>query len=201
MPMLLYGNGSISGATSMPSNIQFGGTVGVTGALNTSSTFTSTGALTPSGGIAFPAAQYSSADANTLDDYEEGTWTPSISFGGGTTGITYASRSGGYIKIGAQVTVWGYISLSNKGSSTGTGYITGFPFTNANASGRAEGATVAFNYWNTFSSNVIPLAYLQNNSTQAYMLNGAPSQNIGALADTVFMNGSSVYFNCVYSTV
>lgn len=43
MPMLLYGNGMISGATSMPTNVQFGGTVGVTGALNTSSTLSASG--------------------------------------------------------------------------------------------------------------------------------------------------------------
>ena len=38
MVMVLAGNGSITGVTSMPTNVQFGGTVGVTGAMNTSST-------------------------------------------------------------------------------------------------------------------------------------------------------------------
>jgi hypothetical protein len=46
-------------------------------------------------GITFPATQVPSADANTLDDYEEGTWTPTIVNGGGTI-----SGTGRYIKVG-----------------------------------------------------------------------------------------------------
>lgn len=85
-----------------------------------------------SGQIGFPATQVSSADANTLDDYEEGTWTPGISIGSGTTGITYSSQTGYYTKIGNVVTVRGRIALTAKGSLTGIIYITGLPFTVAN---------------------------------------------------------------------
>ena len=42
-----------------------------------------------------------------FDDYEEGTWTPGMAFGGGSSGITYSSRSGSYVKIGRFV----YLSL------------------------------------------------------------------------------------------
>jgi hypothetical protein len=60
------------------------------------------------------------AAANALDDYEEGTWTPTISFGGASVGVTYAaSRAGQYTKIGRQVTATAYILLTNKGTSTG----------------------------------------------------------------------------------
>ncbi len=63
------------------------------------------GAATPStsgAGITFPATQSASTDANTLDDYEEGTYTPTLtSTGGGTP--TYAVRVGVYTKIGASV--------------------------------------------------------------------------------------------------
>jgi hypothetical protein len=68
------------------------------------------------------------AAANALDDYEEGTWTLGLSFGGGTTGIAYSANSGTYTKIGRQVTVNGYIALSSKGSSAGSVAITGLPF-------------------------------------------------------------------------
>jgi hypothetical protein len=54
-------------------------------------------------GIKFPATQVPSADANTLDDYEEGTWTPAFSVGGiSGTSIAY---TGTYTKIGRVVTV------------------------------------------------------------------------------------------------
>jgi hypothetical protein len=84
--------------------------------------------LVKSGGIQFPATQVPSADANTLDDYEEGAWTPALTFVGGNTGITYTTRQGRYTKIGNKVTIWAHIHLSSKGSSVGFASITGIPF-------------------------------------------------------------------------
>jgi hypothetical protein len=69
-----------------------------------------------------------SAD-NALDDYEEGTWTMNISFGGASVGVIYSNNTGSYTKIGRKVTVIGYMTLTNKGSSTGIAIITGLPFT------------------------------------------------------------------------
>jgi hypothetical protein len=57
-------------------------------------------------GITFPASQSASSNANTLDDYEEGDWTPAFLSDGGTTGTTtVTNRWGRYVKIGRQVTV------------------------------------------------------------------------------------------------
>ena len=44
-----------------------------------------------------------------LDDYEEGTWTPSLNFGGGSTGMAYSNQSGSYTKVGRLVYVNGII--------------------------------------------------------------------------------------------
>jgi hypothetical protein len=80
-------------------------------------------------GISFPATQSAQSDANTLDDYEEGTWTPVIR-GGTTAGTTtYASnRNGRYTKVGNIVTVQFTVGWTN---ATGTGAleISGLPFT------------------------------------------------------------------------
>jgi len=80
-------------------------------------------------GISFPSTQVASSDANTLDDYEEGTWTPTITFGGAAVGVTYTTQSGTYTKIGNLVTVTYDLILSAKGSSTGAVRITNLPFT------------------------------------------------------------------------
>ena len=72
------------------------------------------------------------AAANALDDYEEGTWTMGVSFGGASVGVTYGLNTGKYTKIGRQVTVTGYLTLTSKGSSTGSAKITGLPFTITN---------------------------------------------------------------------
>ena len=82
----------------------------------------------PYGQIKFPATQNASSDANTLDDYEEGTWTPS--YNGGLTGITYGSvRNGYYRKIGSQVTIWFGIMSDGLTVTTSSLNISGLPFT------------------------------------------------------------------------
>jgi len=80
------------------------------------------------------------AAANALDDYEEGTFTPTIEFGGASVGITYFDRQGNYTKIGRQVTCTMYIALTAVGSSTGNATITGLPFTCANLNRGTVGA-------------------------------------------------------------
>jgi tetrahydromethanopterin S-methyltransferase subunit B len=68
-----------------------------------------------------------------LDDYEEGTFTPTVTFGGASTGIQYhpSRRNGFYTKVGNLVTYSIHIQLTNKGSSTGELLIEGLPFTSA----------------------------------------------------------------------
>jgi hypothetical protein len=115
----------------------FGGISGVTtdGTRLTASTTIGVGGATPStsgAGITFPATQSTSSNANTLDDYEEGTWTPTITFGGGSTGITYNTTYTGatYTKIGNRVCLSGYVILTNKGSSAGRASVSNLPFAN-----------------------------------------------------------------------
>jgi len=89
------------------------------------------GSTTATGtGIAFPATQSASSDANTLDDYEEGTWTPVI-VGSSTAGTgTYSVQNGRYTKIGNRVYFGVYCIWS---AHTGTGDMTmgGLPFTSS----------------------------------------------------------------------
>jgi hypothetical protein len=103
---------------------------------------------TPSlNGITFPATQVASADANTLDDYEEGTWTPTVAFGGNSVSQTYNTQTGNYTKIGRQVFVQCFVNMSDKGSSTGDATITGLPFT-SNSGGTANNGGSMAGYFN-----------------------------------------------------
>lgn len=54
-----------------------------------------------------------------MNDYKEATWTPALTFGGGSTGITYDSQVGRYTRIGNTVFFKVYLDLSSKGSSAG----------------------------------------------------------------------------------
>ena len=83
-------------------------------------------------GIAFPATQSASSNANTLDDYEEGTWTPTITDGTNAASGYGSIREGRYVKIGNRVFIW--VAVTKNGSVGMTGgngaRITGLPFTN-----------------------------------------------------------------------
>jgi hypothetical protein len=91
-------------------------------------------ALASGQGINFGASSNAAGmTSETLNDYEEGAFTPVLRFGGNSVGITYSSQQGRYTKIGNMVTVTVSIRLSSKGSSTGVATISGLPFT-ANSS-------------------------------------------------------------------
>lgn len=123
------------------------------------------GTGTPLGKIAFPATQSASADANTLDDYEEGTWTPVIGGTGGASAHTYVTQAGRYVKVGKLVHCQVNVSLSSLASITGTVQITGLPFTSANSAARS---TVLFGYFANMTTNWIWLTgVVDSNATTA----------------------------------
>ena len=100
-------------------------TVDGSGNISTPNTFTSTGAITGTGGIYLGGT----AASNLLDDYEEGTFTPGWTGSTGAPTISYTEQHGYYIKVGDLVTVWGYILVSSISGGTGQVWITGLPFT------------------------------------------------------------------------
>ena len=61
-------------------------------------------------------------------------FTPSLSFGGASTGITYTTQTGYAARDGNLVYFSLKILLANKGSATGAAKVTGLPFTSANLS-------------------------------------------------------------------
>ncbi len=88
--------------------------------------------LETEGHVQFPATQVPSANANALDEYEEGTFTPALNLGGAAVGMTYTEQLGTYTRIGRMVQYQVKIVLSAKGSSTGSASVVGWPFS-ANA--------------------------------------------------------------------
>lgn len=76
----------------------------------------STAATIDTHGIKF---QGDTAANNALDDYDQGTWNPTVAFGGSSTGVAYNERQGIYVKIGNLVWASFVMSLTNNGSGTG----------------------------------------------------------------------------------
>ena len=135
------------------------------------------GGATPStsgAGITFPATQSSSSDANTLDDYEEGTWTPTLA---NATGVTYTTQSGKYTKVGNLVTVSLYLKVSAATANSLAIFINGLPFTSS--SSFDSGAYIARQ--SSFNTNLgDTLNILANNTAIGFYANTGGNRNLNS---------------------
>ena len=142
-------------------------------ARNASSSYPEIARFRSAGGLAFNG---DTADANALDDYEEGTWTPV--FGASTTDPVYGTSVdpyGRYTRVGNQVTCWGLI-IVNSVSSNGTGnwYVEGFPFTAASQSYSSSGVIG----YNDVLTNEVNKLYMTGFQTYAQIIpNGVTQAN------------------------
>ena len=105
--------------------------------------------FTNNGNLQFPSGQgidfsptAGTGTSELLDDYEEGTWTPVLNFGGADSGIAYSSSVGRYTKIGRMVYSSFSIILSNKGTSTGSVAVVGSPFANYDSKQNNAGTVI-----------------------------------------------------------
>jgi hypothetical protein len=139
------------------------------------------------GQLVFPAAQNASADANTLDDYEEGTWTPSI---GGTA--TYTARPARYIKMGRSVTVECTVHINAVGSGN-VGNITGLPFT------AGADAALSVGFWGGSATNYVSMtAYVSSGGTTISLFGITAAGNTMGAGATYFANGSFIVLGGTY---
>ena len=149
------------------------------------------------GNVAFPATQSASADANTLDDYEEGTWTPAFAFGGTFNG-SYDTQVGTYTKVGRSVTASCWIDLSAKGSTTGTASVTGLPFTSLNVSSAMSSAVIGYTLSIVFDGTLMQT--LQPNASTLLVQHGSDAGALGTISNTGFANTSRLAMSITYFT-
>ena len=136
---------------------------------STVATFNANGIALPSGlGIDFSATSDGSGTTTSelLDDYEEGTFTPS--FTGGTSGSGYTRQVGEYTKVGRLVTFT--LTIDGDGGLTGTATaieIGGLPFTSRNV---PENGGAQYTYPGNFDTTNDRRFWLvaQNNTTLSY---------------------------------
>ena len=106
--------------------------------------------LEGNGGIKFPGTQGASSDANTLDDYEEGTWTPALASASAT--FTTESANGFYTKVGDLVHISLWIKTTAvSGTTSNSLEINGLPFTTKNTTNYFDAMTPSYVYG--FDSN------------------------------------------------
>ena len=109
----------------------------------------------------------SATSSNLLDDYEEGTWTPTWS--SGFTSISYGLQRASYTKVGNVVSVQADIKFT--GTSAGAAlYLSGLPFTSGSTgNGFAAGSgTISYITISTYANNANPTLYVQQGNTYIY---------------------------------
>ena len=148
-------------------------------------------------GITFPATQSASSDANTLDDYEEGTWTPSIQLA--SSSASYPStRNGSYTKIGNCVYFWGNIVFTASAGITITN-ITGLPFnTNGYTSWYPGPAMTNFYFVDLGSGGTMLGAYYNNGANSMHL--HCCGNNTNQLAPLTTSNTMELRFEGHYTT-
>lgn len=148
------------------------------------------------GQIKFPSSQLPSSDANTLDDYEEGTWSPTLFSSGYTLGFAY--QNGWYVKIGQFVWLGGTVGVNSKsGSGTSTVFVSNLPF--QSAAGQAnEISALTIGYSSAFSSVYPTTGYLVQGTSSVILqaitvAAGSQSVNGSHLTTSSYMNFTIAY--------
>jgi len=128
------------------------------------------------------------ASANLLDDYEEGTWTPTVSEG------TITAEHAWYIKVGKLVTVSAKLDAPTDNSDGGAFYVNGLPFTSKNTSHTSMGSMMG-----DYISGGPYFPYISDNSTDMRFF----AQTSGGFSNLRYVDTSSttsIYFTITYHT-
>ena len=143
------------------------------------------------GQIAFPAGAVPSADPNTIDDYEEGTFTPTMKFGG--TDVDMAGTFlGSYVKVGVSFVGNLAITLTNKGTSNGIVTIRNLPFTSGAANASAP-------MWiDSISFADYPQATINTANTRVTLTEVTNAGVRTSLTDANFVNASRIEMGLAY---
>ena len=143
----------------------------------------------------------SATASNLLDDYEEGTWTPAYSAGGGFS-ATYAKQIGNYTKIGNKVTCWITLFTNTVSLTSGANLtISGLPF--ASLSGDAQtdySGTIGRNY--RWSSDIdLHATVSQGNSSVTLYYQASNASNLLPAQTSQLTSGSNGYYNNIDITI
>jgi hypothetical protein len=162
-------------------------------------TCVSVGNATPAStgaGITFPASQSASTDANTLDDYEEGTWTPTITGSSSNPTVTYTAQTGFYTKIGRMVSIQGRVGLSARTGGGGNLRISGLPF--ANGGGLAGASSSWFSFVTLSAGYTTGSSYIEPNSSFLSFAESGNNVSANQLGVSAFGNAFDITFSFTY---
>ena len=140
----------------------------------------------------------SNTDANTLEDYEEGTWTAAISTGSGTITPDASFKTGHYTKVGKLVTVNLHLRASSVSSPSGSCQITGLPFTTVNNDEYrfSGGACVHYTATGMDDEAVFIISISENQSKLTVSVQNG--NNLTSSSAAKFTTNTEIYMNMFY---
>jgi hypothetical protein len=150
------------------------------------------------GQIKFPATQNASSNLNTLDDYEEGDWTPAIGGSGGQSGQAYTSQAGFYVKVGRLVHAQFSVVLSTLGTITSVVQISGLPFTSDATAG--ANASLSVGSFSNLTTSVVWLSGVMLPNTTVVQLRAltAAGTSAATLAQADLSNTTTIVGSITY---
>ena len=168
-PLEVFGLIRTTGFVSNPTSgagmeMAYDGTQGILQAYSDRAAQTPVPVYLVTGQLRFPATQLASVDPNTLDDYEEGTWTPTC-FHESSNNSTWAYKVGYYLKIGGILHCWWTNDSGNSGTAGSALKVSGLPFTASSANlpygvggvWGSNGATLTGNHFINAGSALVQL--------------------------------------------
>jgi len=148
---------------------------------------TFTGIVTTAGQVAFPAVQAPSADANTLDDYQEGVVTGTLS---GATTATYTTNTGTYTKVGRRVSFNLQMNIALVGDGSTTVIVTDLPAASAGAK------AIGVSFFASSATAVTSIGgFLSGSNITLYSTTAA---QVTMATNAIFQNGANVVISGTY---
>ena len=137
------------------------------------------------------------ADANTLDDYEEGSWTPVLTdlTNDATTNLGYGS----YVKVGSLVTYKFYLVTSSLGSVSGVIYVSGLPFTSSSTPNSYSSAVAGTGNGFAVTAGVSVTGLVSVSDTNILLYRWAVTTGSTVMASTQWTDDGSIMMTGTYT--
>lgn len=146
--------------------------------------------------MAYPSKIWMGESHGWVNFITEGTWTPVLKFGGGTTGITYSIQTGHWYRVGDLYLVKCDIALTAKGSSTGSATITGVPVAPATGQSGCMGLLYYYNLTGMSARSMV--ARIDAGATLITLAWNTADSGPADITDAAFVNDTRLIFTGTY---
>jgi len=126
---------------------------------------------------------------NKLEDYEEGTWTPTYNASGTSPSVTYSTRQARYRKIGNMVVVSWHLRASAYTAGSGDLQITGLPFAASSEASMGNFGTINFEQLNFSTGRTMAVGFIAQSQDYIFFQEQGDSIDVRTLQSADLTGG------------